>query len=126
VRILCEPIADDRGFSTRLFCADEFAAAGYAFAPVQMSLLRNTHTNTLRSLHFQSPPFEESKIVRARPGSLFDVAVDRRPASPTDGRWTSSILSAEHGDALLIPIGCSHGLLTPRGLDHSIYQTDRV
>jgi dTDP-4-dehydrorhamnose 3,5-epimerase-like enzyme len=30
VRILCEPIADDRGFSTRLFCADEFAAAGYA------------------------------------------------------------------------------------------------
>jgi dTDP-4-dehydrorhamnose 3,5-epimerase len=91
-----------------------------------MNLSRYTYANTLRSLHFQSPPFEESKIVRARPGSLFDVAVDLRPESPTDGRWTSSILSAEHGEALLIPRGCSHGLLTLEDSTDSLYQTDRV
>lgn len=124
--MLCDPITDDRGFFTWLFRADEFAAAGYAFAPVQMSLSRNTHANTLRGLHFQSLPFEESKIVRVARGSLSDVAVDLRPESPTYGRWTSAILSAEHGETLLIPRSCAHGFLTLEDSTDVLYQMDRV
>jgi hypothetical protein len=68
---------------------------------LQMSLSRNTHANALRGLHFQSTPFEESKIVRAAHGSLFEsAAVDLRPKSPTCGHWTSAILSAEPDLAL--------------------------
>lgn len=125
VRVRLEPVADARGFFARLFCPDEFAAAGYAFAPAQMSLSRNAAAHTLRGLHFQTAPFAESKLVRVVRGSAHDVVVDLRPESPAYRRSTAALLSADNGEALLIPQGCAHGFLTLEDETDVLYQIDR-
>jgi dTDP-4-dehydrorhamnose 3,5-epimerase len=126
VRVVPEPIADERGFFARLFCPEEFAAAGYSFAPAQTSLSRNSAAYTLRGLHFQSPPFAEAKIVRAARGSVYDVVVDLRPESPAYRRWTAAILTADNAVALLIPAGCAHGFLTLEDSTDVLYHIDRL
>jgi dTDP-4-dehydrorhamnose 3,5-epimerase len=126
MRILPQPIADERGFFARLFCPEEFAAAGCAFSPVQMSLSHNHAALTLRGLHFQAPPFAEAKIVRAVRGGIHDVVVDLRAESPAYRRWIAARLSAENGEALLIPAGCAHGFLTLEDETDVLYQIDRL
>ena len=126
VRLVPELVVDERGFFARLFCPEEFAAAGYPFAPVQTSLSRNHAAHTLRGLHFQSAPFAEAKLVRAARGSVYDVVVDLRAESPAYLRWTAAILSAENCEALLIPEGCAHGFLTLEDSTDVLYQIDRL
>jgi len=126
MRVRMEPVADERGFFARLFCPEEFAAAGLAFAPLQTSLSHNKRRHTLRGLHFQAPPFGEGKLVRAARGSFYDVVVDLRAAGPTYRRWTSAILSADNGEALFIPEGCAHGFLTLEDATDVVYQIDKL
>ncbi len=125
-RIVPQPIADERGFFARLFCPEEFAAAGCAFSPVQMNLSRNRLAHTLRGMHFQAEPSAEGKIVRVVRGAAFDVVVDLRPESSTYRRWTAALLSAENGEALLVPGGCAHGFLTLEDETDVLYQMDRL
>jgi dTDP-4-dehydrorhamnose 3,5-epimerase len=103
--------ADTRGSFQRTWCADSFAAAGLAFAPVQSSLSVNLATHTLRGMHWQAAPHGEGKLVRCVAGVVWDVALDLRPG-PGFGRWHGVRLDADHGNALLIPAGCAHGFLT--------------
>ena len=117
-----EPVADPRGFFARLFCPDEFAAAGLPFEPVQTSLSRNDAALTLRGLHYQPDPHGETKLVRVARGRAFDVAVDLRPASPTYLRWTAAELSADTGRALFIGPGLAHGFLTLEPDTDVVYQ----
>lgn len=63
-------------------------------------------------MHYQAAPFAETKLVRCTRGSIFDVAIDLRPESPTYKQWTSAILTAENHHMLSIPPGCAHGFLT--------------
>ncbi len=125
-RIVPERNADERGFFARLFCPEEFAAAGRPFEPAQMSLSHNKLAHTLRGLHFQSEPSAEGKLVRVVRGSVFDVVVDLRPGSPTYRRWTAAMLSADNGEALLVPRGCAHGFLTLEDETDVLYQMDRL
>jgi dTDP-4-dehydrorhamnose 3,5-epimerase len=104
--------ADPRGFFARLWCAEDFAAAGHPFRPAQISTSHNTATHTLRGLHWQADPHGETKLVRAARGRAFDVAVDLRPDSPTRNAWFGLELSADTHTALLIPAGFAHGFLT--------------
>ena len=122
VAVDIEPREDARGAFARLHCPDEFAAAGYPFAPAQTSLSRNPHVGTLRGMHYQPAPHAEAKLVRAVRGRIFDVALDLRPDSPTYRRWTSAELSAESGRALLIPEGVAHGFLTLEPDTDVLYQ----
>ena len=110
--VRAEKLADSRGFFARLWCEQEFAAAGIAFRPTQISLSSNRRAGTLRGLHWQSSPHAETKLVRANLGRIFDVAVDLRPGSETFGRWFGRELDAEDGAALLIPAGFAHGFVT--------------
>lgn len=126
MRVTPEPIADERGFFARLFCPEEFAAAGCAFAPAQVSLSRNAVAHTLRGLHFKATPFAEGKLVRVVRGSAHDVVVDLRPDSPAYRRWTAARLSADNCEALLIPEGCAHGFLTLEDDTDVLYQIDRL
>ena len=68
--------------------------------------------NTVRGLHFQSPPHAQDKLVRCGQGVLFDVAVDVRVGSPTYGSWVGEELSFENGRQLWIPAGFIHGFMT--------------
>ena len=58
----------------------------------------------LRGLHFQKPPFEQTKLVRVIDGEVLDVAVDLRENSPTYGKWESIILSGENKNQFFIPM----------------------
>lgn len=113
---------DERGAFARLQCPDEFAAAGFPFAPAQTSLSRNPHAGTLRGLHYQRAPFAETKLVRAVRGRMFDVVVDLRSHSATFRSWTAVELSADNARALYIPEGVAHGFLTLEPDTDVIYQ----
>ena len=112
VEVLPERARDARGAFFRGFCVAEFAAAGLDFRPVQSSFSENPRHHTLRGLHWQEAPDGECKLVRCVRGAAHDVALDIRPGSPTHGRHVAVTLSAEAGNALLIPAGCAHGFLT--------------
>lgn len=63
----------------------------------------------LRGLHFQKPPYAQSKLVRCVIGKVLDVAVDIRVGSPTYGKYVSVELSAENHRSLFLPRGIAHG-----------------
>lgn len=113
VRLLpFEAARDERGFFSRLWCAEAFAAADLDPRLAQINLSQNAAARTLRGLHFQRPPHAEAKVIRAIRGALWDVIVDLRPESPAFGRWTAATLSAENRLALVAPAGVAHGFLT--------------
>jgi len=102
---------DERGFFARAFCRDEFMAAGIEPDLVQANLSYNRLRGTLRGLHYQHPPYQETKLVRCVAGSLFDVIVDVRPESSTYRRWFGVELSEANQLALFVPRGFAHGLI---------------
>lgn len=103
---------DERGFFARAWCAREFAAQGLSASLAQCSLSRNRRRGTLRGLHYQAEPHGEDKLVRCVRGSLYDVALDLRPGSPTYLRHVAVELTAADGRAVFIPRGCAHGFQT--------------
>jgi dTDP-4-dehydrorhamnose 3,5-epimerase len=110
--IKAEPVNDERGGFARLYCPEEFAAAGIGFTPVQVNLSRNPAAFTLRGMHYQEPPRSEAKLVHVTRGAIYDVALDLRPDSPTFRRWMGVRLDAATMAALFVPEGCAHGFLT--------------
>lgn len=103
---------DPRGWFSETFNAKRAAEAGIDadFCQDNQSLSRDEAT--LRGLHFQAPPFAQAKLVRCIRGSILDVLVDVRRASPTFGKWASVELSADNGLQLFVPRGYAHGFLT--------------
>jgi dTDP-4-dehydrorhamnose 3,5-epimerase len=107
-----ERYADARGFFGRVFCQDEFRAAGLPTDFVQASVSYNVKRGTLRGMHFQAAPREEPKLVRCTRGAIHDVIVDVRRHSPTHRQWFAVELSADNRRALYIPPGFAHGFQT--------------
>jgi dTDP-4-dehydrorhamnose 3,5-epimerase len=102
-------LGDSRGFLSRLFCAEELAAAGFDRPIAQINHTLTTRQGTVRGMHFQRPPHSEVKLVSCMRGEVWDVAVDVREGSPTFLCWHAERLSADNGCALLIPRGFAHG-----------------
>jgi len=119
-----EPAGDARGWFARLYCPEEFAAAGLDFRPYQISQSYNAARATLRGLHFQHPPDAEAKLVHCLAGAVWDVAVDIRPDSPTRHQWVGLELSAANRHAVLIPKGFAHGFVTLAPDSQLLYITD--
>src|SRR5881392_2659035 len=83
-----ESIGDERGFFARFWSAETFGARGLVSAWGHVSVSFNRAASTLRGMHYQAPPFAETKLVRCVRGAIFDVAVDLRPESPAFRRST--------------------------------------
>lgn len=111
-RVSRKPIGDDRGFFSRLYCAQEFAAIGLAKPLAQINHSFSRQRGTIRGLHFQYPPHAESKVVTCVAGRIFDVAVDLRRGSPSFLHWFGTELSADNQESLVIPPGFAHGFQT--------------
>lgn len=107
-----EPIADARGFFARCFSADALRSQGLVTDFPEWSLSFNARKGTLRGLHWQAEPYSETKLVQCIRGSLFDVVVDVRAGSPTQGRWLSVELTGDNRNILYIPAGFAHGFQT--------------
>ena len=79
---------------------------------IDCEFLQDNHSlskkGVLRGLHYQENP-DQAKLVRVTHGEVFDVAVDIRKGSPTFGKWSGVVLSAENHRQLFIPVGYAHG-----------------
>jgi dTDP-4-dehydrorhamnose 3,5-epimerase len=107
--IVRQHLGDSRGFLSRLFCAEELAAAGWRKPIAQINHTHTARRGTVRGMHLQHPPHAEMKLVSCIRGEVWDVALDVRAESPTFLQWHAQCLSAENGLALLIPEGFAHG-----------------
>jgi dTDP-4-dehydrorhamnose 3,5-epimerase len=103
---------DERGWFARTWDRDAFESNGLNPRLVQCSISFSAASGTLRGLHYQAAPFEESKLVRCTSGAIYDVALDLRPDSPTFKGWVAAELTAVNRTALCVPEGCAHGFLT--------------
>lgn len=104
--------SDDRGYFSETWSSHALRDLGVAETFVQDNQSLSTRPGTLRGLHFQTPPFEQAKLVRVVAGRIWDVAVDLKRSSPTFGRWFGIELSADNDRQLLVPAGFGHGFLT--------------
>ena len=120
--IQLEPLRDERGFFARTWCREEFRSHGLDHKLVQCSISFNVRKGTLRGLHYQVSPHQETKLVRCTRGAIFDVVVDLRPQSPTFRGWTAVVLTSEKRNMVFVPHGCAHGFLTLEDESEVFYQ----
>jgi len=102
---------DSRGYFFESYSKKKFNDAGIIdnFVQSNQSL---SQKGVLRGLHFQFPPYAQSKLVRVIKGAVLDIAVDIRKNSPTYGKHISVILNELNKHLLYIPVGFAHGFLT--------------
>jgi dTDP-4-dehydrorhamnose 3,5-epimerase len=111
--VLCEPTVhgDDRGYFVETFREDKLEE----FLGHKVNFIQDNESKSskgvLRGLHFQLPPYAQSKLVRVIKGSVLDVAVDIRKGSPTFGQYVSHILTEDDKKQFFIPRGFAHGFV---------------
>jgi dTDP-4-dehydrorhamnose 3,5-epimerase len=120
--VLLEPEVhgDERGFMVETYRRDTWAELGVDVEFVQQNHSRSAR-DTLRGLHFQTEP-GQAKLVRCPRGSIFDVAVDLRRASPTYGRWEGHVLDDKRHRQLFVPAGFGHGFAVLSDVADVAYQ----
>ena len=99
---------DKRGYFMESFSEREFCSQVREIRFVQDNESCSVR-NVVRGLHFQKPPFSQSKLVRVVKGKVLDVSVDIRKGSPTFGQHVAVELSDENHLQLFIPRGFAHG-----------------
>ncbi len=121
---LIEPEAhvDERGFFARTYCSREFAENGLNENLRQCSISFNSRKHTLRGIHYQLPPHEETKLVRCTRGAAYHVIVDLREESETYLQWSGIELSSENRNLLYVPEGVAHGFVTLADTTEIFYQ----
>jgi dTDP-4-dehydrorhamnose 3,5-epimerase len=117
---------DARGFFSEVYSRQAMTAAGITMEFVQDNHSRSALKGTIRGLHFQTQPFGQDKLVRVTRGSILDVAVDLRRASPTYGRHVSAVISAENWTQILVPVGFAHGFCTLEDDTEVLYKVSNV
>ena len=124
--ITLAPITDSRGFFMRAYDNDIFEKAGLVRPWRQENHSRSEQSGIIRGLHFQFPPFSETKLVRCIRGTILDVFVDLRSGTPTLGQWDSIELSEENKKLIIIPRGFAHGFCTLSEVSEVLYKVDNV
>lgn len=111
---------DHRGFFLETFQQSTYEALG-----IHCPFVQDNHSfskkGCIRGMHFQSIP-GQAKLIRAGVGTIFDVAVDIRPDSPTYGEWEGVILDDQAHHQLFIPVGFAHGFCVMSPEAHVLYK----
>ena len=108
--VIIEPriFEDARGYFFESFSQREFEEKVGKVVFVQDNESKSTY-GVMRGLHFQRPPFTQSKLVRCVKGAVLDVAVDLRKGSPTYGKHVAVELTEDNHRQFFIPQGFAHG-----------------
>lgn len=109
--LIIEPkvFGDARGYFLESFNAKEFAEkTGLNINFVQDNESMSSY-GVMRGLHFQNPPYTQSKLVRCVKGAVLDVAVDIRKGSPTYGQHVAVELTEDNHRQFFVPRGFAHG-----------------
>ena len=108
--VIVEPkvFEDSRGYFFESYNQQQFQQAGIRANFVQDNQSKSSY-GVIRGLHYQMNPHAQAKLVRVLEGTILDVAVDIRKASPTYGQHFAIELSAENKKQLFIPEGFAHG-----------------
>jgi dTDP-4-dehydrorhamnose 3,5-epimerase len=122
--ITLSPHKDPRGFFMRTYDIQEFKQSGINQEWVQENHSMSEEKGIIRGLHFQFPPFSETKLVRCIAGAVLDVFVDLRRGSETFGQWDIIELSAESKKMIFIPRGFAHGFCTLTDNSEVLYKVD--
>jgi dTDP-4-dehydrorhamnose 3,5-epimerase len=122
--ITLEPIRDQRGYFLRAYDETIFAEHGLTNHWVQENEALSKRNGVIRGLHFQRPPYAETKLVRVVHGAVLDVFVDLRRSSPTYGQWETVELSEENHKAVYIPRGFAHGYAALTDISLVLYKVD--
>ena len=110
--VIIEPriFEDARGYFFESFSQKEFSEKVADITFVQDNESKSTY-GVMRGLHYQKPPYTQSKLVRVVKGAVLDVAVDMRKSSPTFGKHVAVELTAENHRQFFIPKGFAHGFV---------------
>ena len=108
--VIIEPrlFKDERGYFFESFNQKEFEDKVCKTKFIQDNESKSSY-GVVRGLHFQKPPFAQSKLVRVVKGSVLDVAVDIRKGSPTFGQHVAVELTEDNHRQFFIPRGFAHG-----------------
>ncbi len=119
-------IGDSRGYFAETYTTSLFLEKGLQTKWVQENQSLSTKFNTVRGLHFQCPPYAQTKLVRVAVGKILDVFIDIRKNSETYGEWDSIVISDELCNAVYIPHGFAHGFCTLTKNTIVQYKVDNV
>ena len=119
-----KPYRDSRGYFVETYDLEIFRERGLQTDWKQENQSYNTESGIIRGLHFQKPPFAQTKLVRVITGKILDVFVDVRTNSSTFGQWDAVELSSENFNMVYIPKGCAHGFCTISEETTVIYKVD--
>ena len=125
--IIIEPkiFSDDRGYFFESYNTSKLAEYGINDTFVQDNESRSKY-GTLRGLHYQKPPYTQSKLVRVIDGMVLDVAVDFRKGSKTFGKSYSVELSGENKRQFYVPRGFLHGFVVLSDYATFAYKCDNI
>lgn len=115
---------DERGYFMESYNQQKLAELGITIDFVQDNQSFSKQ-GTLRGLHYQNPPFAQTKLIRVLEGEIVDVAVDLRKDSPTYGQHFALRLSAENKKQFLIPHGFAHGFSVISETATVLYKCDQ-
>lgn len=104
--------SDERGFFGRSWCKKEMEEHGLNGNIVQSNTSFSKTKGTLRGMHYQKHPYEETKLIRCTKGIIYDVIVDLRKDSPTFLQWVGVELSENNYQMLYVPEKFAHGFIT--------------
>jgi len=111
--VICEPTiqGDERGYFVETFRQDKLEDfLGFNINFCQDNESKSAY-GVLRGLHYQLPPYAQTKLVRVIKGKVLDVAVDIRKGSPTFGQHIAVELTEDNKKQLLVPKGFAHGFV---------------
>ena len=104
-----EKSVDERGFFARTWDIEKFKELNLKSDIVHCNISFTKIKGTIRGMHYQITPFEESKIIRCTKGKIFDVLIDLRKDSSTYKNCEGFELSSENHDMVYVPEGFAHG-----------------